>query len=243
MPDEPKPAPKRERLPDALSAEYHKAHKQVMLWATILFIWELVGVDLGKAKDAGGYIGPIVTALKSPQAVPWVLLALVLYFLFKCSTEWAQCQADRRKMRFARADFISAWIVSLAAIILYVGQTLSRVQFADLLQKNAIGALSFGAGFVVVLPLIQIVDLVLAWKRVSKRGRAWGILIPVLMVVSFILAMWIIAKYKEVPLNWGNVLIGALVGSPLHGAMRFLGLQSSDSLAQFARKLTRLPKN
>src|SRR6266404_3943523 len=99
---EPKPHPRE------LSTEYHKAHKQLMLWAAILLIWELVGVDLSKAKDAGGNIGPIVTALKSPQAVPWALLGLVGYFLFKCSIEWAQCHVERRKLRFARADFISA---------------------------------------------------------------------------------------------------------------------------------------
>ncbi|HEX3145973.1 MAG TPA: hypothetical protein VHQ64_18510 [Pyrinomonadaceae bacterium] len=41
--DKPKPDPK------PLSAEYHKAHKQLMLWSAILFIWESVGIDLEKA--------------------------------------------------------------------------------------------------------------------------------------------------------------------------------------------------
>src|SRR2546430_5256129 len=109
MPDS-KAKPVLARDPRALSTEYHKAHKQLMLWATILLIWELIGVDLNKAKDAGGIIGPIVTALKSPQAVPWVLLAIVVYFLIKCSIEWAQCNIDWRKMRFARVDFASAWL-------------------------------------------------------------------------------------------------------------------------------------
>jgi hypothetical protein len=57
------PKPRAAIHPKELSSEYHKAHKQLMLWATILLIWELIGVDLGKAKDAGGNIGPIVTAL------------------------------------------------------------------------------------------------------------------------------------------------------------------------------------
>lgn len=137
----PKPAPH----PKELSPEYHKAHKQLMLWATILLIWELIGVDLSKAKDAGGNIGPIVTALKSPQAVPWALLGLVIYFLFKCSIEWGQCHLDRRRLRFARIDFISAWVVSLIAITLYLGQAISRVQFADVLQtSNTWTAILFG---------------------------------------------------------------------------------------------------
>jgi hypothetical protein len=132
---------KSRRDPKALSSEYHKAHKQLMLWATILLIWELIGVDLSKAKDAGGNIGPIVTALKSPQAVPWALTGMIIYFLFKCSVEWAQCPIDRRKIRFARIDFFSAWLVAVAAIALYVAQAISRVQFADRLQFTALLAL------------------------------------------------------------------------------------------------------
>ena len=52
-----------------------------MRWASILFIWEFVGIDLEKAKDAEGYAGALVRSLKSPQAVPWILLALVFCFL------------------------------------------------------------------------------------------------------------------------------------------------------------------
>ena len=47
---EPRPAPH----PKELSPEYHKAHKQLMLWAAILFIWEFVEINLDKAKDAEG---------------------------------------------------------------------------------------------------------------------------------------------------------------------------------------------
>lgn len=80
---EEKISPKPPRDPQALSIEYHKARKQLMLWAGILFIWELVGIDLEKAKESGGNAGAIISAIKSPQAVPWVLLILVVYFAFK----------------------------------------------------------------------------------------------------------------------------------------------------------------
>jgi hypothetical protein len=157
-----------------------------MLWATILFIWELVGVDLDKAKDAGGYVGPIVTALKSPQAVPWVLLALVLYFLFKCSTEWAQCHVDRRKLRFARADFVSAWIVAVAAIALYIGQAISRVQFADRVASGStltsllltLAAVGIGKRVAVGFSL-----------RRQRLRRSWMDLIEIGYITALILAL------------------------------------------------------
>src|SRR6185295_11453046 len=112
MPEE-KPPQKPVREPQALSSEYHKARKQLMLWAGILFIWELVGVDLEKAKEVGGNAGAIITAIKSPQAIPWVLLILVAYFLFKTTVEWYQCNKSRRTVRASRIDFGSALFISV----------------------------------------------------------------------------------------------------------------------------------
>lgn len=102
--ERPKPDPK------ALSPEYHKARKQLMLWAGVLFIWELVGIDLEKAKETEGNVGALVRAIKSPQAIPWVLLILVGYFLFKYSVGWYQCSERRRNLRVSRIDFNSGWM-------------------------------------------------------------------------------------------------------------------------------------
>lgn len=128
--------PARPRVdPKALSTEYHKARKQLMLWAGILFIWELVGIDLEIAKEAGGNPGALVKSIKSPQAIPWVLVILVGYFLFKTTIEWHQCNEGRRRLRASKIDFISTWVVSGLAYALYVGQAIGRVQFADLFDK------------------------------------------------------------------------------------------------------------
>jgi hypothetical protein len=115
-----------------------------MLWAGILFIWELVGIDLEKAKEAGGNFGAMINAIKSLQAVPWVLLILVAYFLFKVSVEWYQCSKARRALRVSRIDFTSAWVVSFIAYALYFGQAASRLQFADVLQTVEGGSVLVG---------------------------------------------------------------------------------------------------
>jgi hypothetical protein len=101
--------PKPIRDPQALSSEYHKARKQLMLWAGILFIWELVGIDLDKAKEAGGNAGAIVGAIKAPQAIPWAFLILIVYFGFKLRIEWGQSNQLRRQMRESRMDYYSAF--------------------------------------------------------------------------------------------------------------------------------------
>jgi hypothetical protein len=236
MPEsEPVPV-KPKRDPAALSSEYHKAHKQVMLWATILFIWELVGVDLSKVEKAGGYVGPIVTALKSPQAVPWVLFALVIYFLIKCSIEWAQCHLDRRRMRFARADFVSAWIVALAAISLYAGQAVSRVQFADYFQGSNRESLWYGilpgAGFA----------LGIQFRRFTRAHRVifpkW-FLVAVFILFSLTMLIPVISIFRH-NLTWKPFVASFLVSA----AFLWMITQIFWDLPwpKFAQKLFRLPK-
>src|SRR5260221_11931059 len=100
----PEPEIKLARHPSPLSTAYHKARKQLMLWAAILFIWELVGIDLDKAKEAGGNAGAIIGAIKSPRAVPWALFILVVYFSFKLRIEWRQCIETRKSVREAKQD-------------------------------------------------------------------------------------------------------------------------------------------
>lgn len=165
MPEtEPQPKPKPARDPQALTSEYHKARRQLMLWAGILFIWELVGIDLEKAKEVGGNAGAIITAIKSPQAVPWVLLILVGYFLFRFTIEWYQSTADRRKMRVAKIDFFSCWFITLLAYTLYVGQTIRQVQFANLSGRYAI--LQFS------LIIVETIAIGLAiWHIIGQQGR------------------------------------------------------------------------
>lgn len=151
MKDESKAA----QLPDppALADEYHKARRQLMLWSGILFAWELVGVDLGKAAQADGTIGAVVNAIKSPQAVPWVILILVAYFVFRLSVEWLQSSHSRRTLRVARVDFGSCLAVAVIAYALYFGQRIAQVQFADyFLTPTGIAAtMGFVIGFVLVV--------------------------------------------------------------------------------------------
>ena len=119
------------REPRALSSEYHKARKQLMLWAGILFIWELIGVDLNRASEAGGNIGTIINSIKSPQAIPWVLLVLIGYFIVKLRIEWRQCSEARRQVREAKQDYYMAFIIAGVACVLYFGQAIIHIQFAD----------------------------------------------------------------------------------------------------------------
>ena len=205
----PKPEPK------ALSPEYHKARKQLMLWAGILLIWELVGVDLDKAKDAEGNVGALVKSIKSPQAVPWVLLILVAYLLFKVTVEWCQCSPDRRRVGASRIDFISAWIVSLVAYALYIGQAISRVQFADLLQSSNKWQCLF-MGFFSASSLVGGAFFLHRLRARAGRLKLWDNLPALIQIFAGGLALPAFAFFefrKGKHLNWWFALAGIILGA------------------------------
>jgi hypothetical protein len=202
---------KPKRDPSALSGEYHKARKQLMLWAGILLIWELVGVDLEKAKEADGNFSALVKAIKSPQAVPWVLLILVAYFLFKVTVEWYQCNEARRNMKVARIDFASAWVVSLLACILYFAQAVSRVQFADVLQSsNNWQSLFVGISFGFIFAAAALIALEKRKKEFGKVGIISLVLLS-LLGVPVLFGTTHLQRLDQKYLNWRFVLIGIML--------------------------------
>jgi hypothetical protein len=205
---------KPKRDPSALTSEYHKARKQLMLWAGILLIWELVGVDLEKAKEAEGNVGALVKSIKSPQAVPWVLLILVGYFLFKVTVEWYQCNETRRNMRVAKIDFHSAWVVSLLAYILYLVQAISHVQFADVLQtSNKWQSLIIGVGC--GLPIILAVKLF----EEREKSEAFGLtLLFILLQLSPAIIVIVIVNYLWI-ISWRFLLIGIVLTNATVGSI------------------------
>jgi len=212
MPEE-KPTQKPTREPQALSSEYHKARKQAMLWAGVLFIWELVGVDLAKAEASGGNLGAVISAIKSPRAIPWALLILVGYFLFKLWVEWNQCNAARRSIRVSRIDYFSAWVVSLAAFVLYFGQRASRNQFADFLQKNPTYTLSVTMGVMVGFPIgLTIWEILKRW-RTEGHLRVEGIdVVMGLLLTPILPVMLVVGHFLGISLGWRLVPIGISSG-------------------------------
>ena len=211
---------KREpREPRALSTEYHKARKQLMLWSAILFIWELVGIDLEKAKQAGGNAGAIIGALKSPQAVPWALVILVFYFAFKLRVEWRQCNQSRRRVSEARQDYYSAFVVAGAACALYFVQTMSRIQLANFLQSsNRLQSFVSGA-FTALMLTVGIVT----WQEEPRSLFATSFILGSVffLPLSGLLGHFQIGKIPT--MNWTFALTGCAFGLVAAGLIWLAG--------------------
>ncbi len=107
----------------------------------LLLAWELVGIELQDAP-----IESIKITLKSPQAVPYVLIALVFYFAFRLTVEWHQSALERRRMRASLVDFYVAHLIGVLAIGLYATQRLLEIQIAD--RLGGIPLTMFAIGFI-----------------------------------------------------------------------------------------------
>jgi hypothetical protein len=121
----------------------------------------------------------------------------------------------RRKLRVSRIDFTSAWIVSILAFALYIGQAISRIQFADVFQSSnrfrsaSIGFMSGGffAGGVML------------WRfRTLIKKFAWTT-----GAVFTILAISVLVAFGRIqPVNWKFLLAGIAFGGGTLILMTFI---------------------
>src|SRR5436190_18860859 len=95
----------------ALGRAYAHARKAYTAVSAVLIAWELIGIELENHP-----IEHFKITIKSPQAVPYVLIVLVFYFSFRTTIEWAQTDARRRGLFPAKLDFIVAHTIAATAL-------------------------------------------------------------------------------------------------------------------------------
>ena len=93
-----------QKSPPEFSASYDKARKAYSLSSALLLAWALIGIDV----DDKPIEKSLKSTFKSPQAVPDVLIALVIYFGSRFTVEWYQADEGRRARRPSRIDFALA---------------------------------------------------------------------------------------------------------------------------------------
>lgn len=130
--------------PQPLTQGYRKARRAYGIVAGLLLAWELIGINL-----ASDPVGPVPITLKSPEAAPFVLLALVIYFGVRLTLEWYQCHTARRETLPAKFDFFLAHLIGVCALSAFVIQRLIDAQLYDLLKPQlapaSVGILSSAA--------------------------------------------------------------------------------------------------
>jgi len=194
------PAPvRKKKSPPPLSNAYQKAHRTYVLSAALLASWELIGIELNTKEKWG-------VELKSPKAVPLILLAMIVYFGYRVTVEWMQCDEERRSHRAANVDFIVAHTIAAFALLISFIQYLLHIRIADTISRlpsdvTWVAIASFAFSFIVfsILRSLRTSSL-----RVSHFAVLFFILVAGVVWSGFLAVAW---RAGPVP-----VLGGATVG-------------------------------
>lgn len=119
-----------------LSEQYYKSRKQLMLYSGLFFIYEFIGVKIPTKPFPNNEI-----ELLTPQAVPVVLLVLILYFMYRTILGWYQSDRNTRKFKVSKFDFTPSLIIATLPILLFSYQAITKTQFASILVDSSYKAL------------------------------------------------------------------------------------------------------
>lgn len=187
-----------------LAPEYPKARRQLVLWSALLIAYELIGIDMQELAKAGGNAGAIAKSLRNPEAIPWVLLALVVYFFYRVWVEWENSPIARRKERGARIDRGVTWAISFAALGLYAFQRMAEVRAATLIAENPSRTVSLLVGTAAGMTASMVA---VAWWKPSFRKQTVLAVFAYIVLFSGALAL----RGIEWPIFGFGLLIGILL--------------------------------
>ena len=150
-----------------LTEAFRKARKQYTLFSGLLIAWELVGLRL----PADGKLSTTIEVeLLSPNAAPFVLIALILYFAFRMELEWRYCSPEEHHQKIARLDYWSTHGIALAAVGLFGVQRLLEVQVAETVAQGSNGVVM---GFSVGLFVVPLLASIISRNQTTPQFRRW----------------------------------------------------------------------
>jgi hypothetical protein len=220
--------------PPPFGGSYAKARKAYGLSSACLLAWELIGIEID-AKP----VEQFQVSLRSPQAAPYVLIALVAYFAFHFTVEWYQADTSQRRLPASIADFVAAHVIGSAAITLYGVQTLLRIQVADKISRLAIGDVGAGVSAFLTAWLLD----AMLWRISAHRMVRWAF--PALAVLPVVVLM-----------NWAGIFdlgegypsahgVGARNIAACLGVLTYIFVQLSavlgHRLGNIAKRILRQP--
>ncbi len=147
------------------------------MFAGLLLAWELVGIRLTEEP-----LTNFKLMLKSPEAAPFVLIALVTYFSFRITVEWLQCDLGRRALKVAKIDFAMAHTLAVVSIGLYGLQRTADFQVAEAIAGTYLG--QFAAGFLAAVVATMLWQVLQGSRYLTRLPRvASRLLLAVLVIV------------------------------------------------------------
>ena len=175
-----------------MSESYHRARRMFALLSGILIAWEYIGINIGgdrvnNHQSVTGItpgIGLPVT-IRNPEIIPTIIFILVLYFSFRFTIEWTHSPIKIRHHLTSLIDVVVAYLIGLAAVILFAVQRMTQVRLADFFGIQA--AIGASIGFFAVIVLIVFRHALIPEKKINPiiEVIVTAVLSIVLMVVLF----------------------------------------------------------
>jgi hypothetical protein len=156
-----------------LTEHYHQARKQYTLISGVLLAYVLIGIGL---PEDGKLIPNASIALKNPNALPIIFLTLLIYFSYRVTIEWNQCDERRRAMMVSRVDFLVAHVLGLFSVAAYLIDRALEVglgELAVLYAPEALFVLLWVAICVEAPLLLRAAIEHLRGKDVRGGNRGW----------------------------------------------------------------------
>jgi len=120
-------------VPPQLTEQFHKARRNLVLFSAILFGWEFIGIKITEKP-----IDNLDVKITTPEAMPFVLLIIVIYFFYRILVEWFQSNLERRKIKASNYDLVVSIGIASISILTYLIQQLGDIQIAEKLFDKSI---------------------------------------------------------------------------------------------------------
>ena len=185
-------------MPSQRDQSYHAARHAYGLISGVLLAWEFVGIGFSPTP-----IPAVGITIKSPIAIPYVLLVMVVYFGLRFCIEVDQLDTKRRSLASVRADIWMAHIIGVVAIGVFLGDALFAIKAFRAVTAGP-SALSVPGALVTALVVV------VWWRSFGWRQRAFGIMTAVGVPT---LAWWAWRKFGLRGVIW--LLGGGLVSTTL----------------------------
>lgn len=119
--------------PPQLTEYYHRARRNLTITSSLLLGWEFIGASFDE--NATLPVVGFVIHIRNPEVTPLTLAFFVLFFSFRLWIEWKQCDVERVKSAFSKADLISVYVIASASIALFGFQQTSSVDLAKIIEQ------------------------------------------------------------------------------------------------------------
>jgi hypothetical protein len=193
---------------ELLTNPYYRAHKAYAFFAGLLLAWAFVGIEIQNPP-----IESVNFTLNSPEAVPYVLAVLIVYFGFRLTIEWFQSPSAARKKLSARIDLFIAHFLGVASILLFVVQLLFEFQIAT--ASSALYAVPLFFGLLSGLGIFELVR----YQREGQTDRLRLAVYVLLTIVPILMALLFVVV-TELKLLIGSFIFGGIMGGGIWWFLR-----------------------